>query len=137
MGQVSTKLRNRFGKLGRRVKQQMAKEVAPLGPPMGVKDVPTLVKEGHDPIHSVYVHVQNITSVFAENVSPLPECRQYYKIVEKAEVVDNAPQDVSPQRSVSLWQRTEVSGLLLRQRRGKLKRRRRSWAAVASSCCCC
>ena len=30
-------------------------------PPMGVKDVPPLVKEGHDPIHSVYVHVQNIT----------------------------------------------------------------------------
>jgi len=50
-----------------------------------VKDVPSLVKEGHDPIHSVYIHVQNITSVFAENVSPLPELRQYYKIVEKAE----------------------------------------------------
>jgi hypothetical protein len=85
MGQVSTKLRNRFHKLASRVKQQMAEEVAPLRPPSGVKDVPTLVQEGHDPIHSVYVHVQNITSVFAENVSPLPECRQYYKIVEKAE----------------------------------------------------
>ena len=85
MGQVSKKLRNRFGKLASRVKQQMAKEVAPLRPPKGVKDVPTLVKEGHDPIHSVYVHVQNITSVFAENVSVLPELRQYYKIVEKAE----------------------------------------------------
>jgi len=85
MGQVSQKLRNRLGKLASRVKQQMAKEVAPLRPPMGVKDVPTLVKQGHDPIHSVYVHAQNITSVFAENVSPLPECRQYYKIVAKAE----------------------------------------------------
>jgi hypothetical protein len=85
MGQVSTKLRNRFGKLGSRVKQQMAKEVAPFRPPMGVKDVPTLIQKGHDPIFSVYVHVQNITSVFAENVSPLPECRQYYKIVAKAE----------------------------------------------------
>jgi hypothetical protein len=85
MGQVSKKLRSRFGKLASRVKQQLAKEVAPLRPPKGVKDVPTLVKEGHDPIHSVYVHVQNITSVFAENVSVLPELSAYYKIVEKAE----------------------------------------------------
>jgi hypothetical protein len=85
MGQVSKDLRSRFGKLASRVKRQLAKDVAPLRRPTGVKGVPTLVKEGHDPIHSVYVHVQNITSVFAENVSPLPECRQYCKIVGKAE----------------------------------------------------
>lgn len=85
MGQVSKKLRARFGKLARRVKEQIAREVAPPRLPKGVKDIPSLVKEGHDPIHAVYIHVQNITSVFAENVSPLPELRQYYKIAEKAE----------------------------------------------------
>ena len=85
MGKISKKLRARFGKLAGRVKQQLAKEGIPLRPPKGVKDVPSLVKEGHDPIHSVYIHVQNITSVFAENVSPLPELSAYYKIAEKAE----------------------------------------------------
>jgi hypothetical protein len=85
MGQVSKKLRSRFGKLAGRVKQQMAAEVSPFRPPKGVKDVPTLVKEGHDPIHSVYIHVQNITAVFSENVSRLPELHQYYKIVAKVE----------------------------------------------------
>ena len=43
------------------------------------------MKEGHDPIHAVYIHVQNIASVFAENVSPLPELGALTRIVEKAE----------------------------------------------------
>ena len=85
MGQVSKRLRARFGKVARKVKQQIAQEVGPTRLPKDVKDIPSLVKAGHDPIHSVYVHVQNITSVFAENVSVLPELRQYYKIVENAE----------------------------------------------------
>ncbi|MGI6418470.1 MAG: hypothetical protein ACOX1P_22710 [Thermoguttaceae bacterium] len=45
MGQVSKKLRNRFGKLASRVTRQLAKEVASLRAPKGVKDVPTLVVE--------------------------------------------------------------------------------------------
>ena len=73
MGQVSKKLRSRFGKVAAKVKRQMEQEVGPAPLPKGVKDLPTLVKEGHDPIHAVYIHVQNIASVFAENVSPLPE----------------------------------------------------------------
>ncbi len=85
MGQISKKLRSRFGRLARTIKDQVAREVAPLRPSKGMKDIPALVKEGHDPIHSVYIHVQNITSIFAENVSPLPELNAYYKIVEKAE----------------------------------------------------
>ena len=85
MGQVSKKLQARFGKVAGKVKAQIEQEVGPPRLPKGVKDVPSLVKEGHDPIHSVYVHVQNITSVFAENVSVLPELSAYYKIVEKAE----------------------------------------------------
>jgi hypothetical protein len=85
MGQISKKLRGRFAKFAGRVKRRIAQEVEPIHLPQGVKDILTLVKDGHDPIHSVYIHVQNITSVFAENMSPLPECRPYYKIVEKAE----------------------------------------------------
>ena len=85
MGQVSKKLRSRFGQVAGRVKQQIAQEVGSPRLPKAVKDIPSLVQEGHDPIHSVYIHVQNITSVFSENVSPLPELSAYYKIVEKAE----------------------------------------------------
>jgi hypothetical protein len=85
MGQVSKKLRARSSKMAKKVKQRIAKEVGTTRFPKGVKDIPSLVKAGHDPIHSVYVYVQNITSVFAENVSVLPEFSDYYKIVEKAE----------------------------------------------------
>jgi hypothetical protein len=85
MGQISKKLRGRFAKLAARVKRQIAQEVESVPLPQGVKGIPSLVKEGHDPIHSVYIHVQNITSVFAENMSPLPELRQYHKIMAKAE----------------------------------------------------
>ena len=52
MGRVSKKLRARFGILAGRIKRQLAKEGIPLRPPKGVKDIPSLAKEGFDPIHS-------------------------------------------------------------------------------------
>ncbi len=50
-----------------------------------VHDVQSLVAQGHDPLHAVYVAVQNIMSVFAECVSVLPELKSYYKTVSDAE----------------------------------------------------
>lgn len=85
MGRISNKLRSRFGVLAKRIKRQIARELASPHIPKGVKDIPELVKMGHDPVHAVYVHVQNLTSVFAENVSSLPELRSYSKIVGKTE----------------------------------------------------
>ena len=41
--------------------------------------------QGYDPLHAVYIAVQNITSVFAECVSVLPELKSYYKTVGDAE----------------------------------------------------
>jgi len=41
--------------------------------PGGIKDISTLIKEGHVPIHAVYVFMQNFTAHFAEGVSQLPE----------------------------------------------------------------
>lgn len=38
-----------------------------------------------DPVHAAYVCVQNITSVFAEAISPLPEMGPYYEAAAKAE----------------------------------------------------
>ena len=45
----------------------------------------SLVAQGYDPLHAVYIAVQNITSVFGECVSVLPELKSYYKTVEAAE----------------------------------------------------
>jgi hypothetical protein len=118
MGQVSKKLRSRFGKLAGKVKAQIEQEVGPARLPNGVKDVPTLVKEGHDPIHAVYIHVQNVTAVFSENVSALPELRHYYKIVEKAEdeyLPDGPPMSPLTRSYFTTWAMFELQfGLAMR-----------------------
>ena len=53
--------------------------------PGGVKDIPTLIKEGLDPIHAVYVFMQNFTANFAEGVGQMPEMKAWARVVEKAE----------------------------------------------------
>lgn len=53
--------------------------------PGGFKDIETLIKEGLDPIHAVYVFMQNLTSYFGELVSRLPEMRVWADAVTKAE----------------------------------------------------
>jgi hypothetical protein len=50
-----------------------------------VHDVEALVKDGHDPLHAVYISVQNITSMFSECVSMLPELKPFYDVVAAAE----------------------------------------------------
>lgn len=53
--------------------------------PGGIKDIPTLIKEGFDPVHPVYVFMYNMTSRFAEVVSHMPEMKTWARTVEKAE----------------------------------------------------
>jgi len=50
-----------------------------------VKDIPTLIKEGFDPIHAVWLFMQNLTSHFAEGVFQLPEMKRWARAVGKAE----------------------------------------------------
>lgn len=50
-----------------------------------VKDIKQLVEEGYDPLHASYVSAQNLTSLFAEVISELPELEEYYSIVGSAE----------------------------------------------------
>jgi hypothetical protein len=38
--------------------------------PGRLKDVPTRIKEGLDPIHAAYSFMQNFTSLFAEDAQP-------------------------------------------------------------------
>lgn len=93
MGRVSQKLRNRFRKLlsGAKMSSSSASPTsfvpnfAEVGTVEGVKDVVTLIQEGRDPIHSIYIHVQHLASFCAEHLSELPELREYRKIAGDAE----------------------------------------------------
>src|ERR1019366_1272538 len=60
----------------------------PTGPQRGRADMPNLdklIEQGFDPVHVVYVYVQNISSFFAEGVSHLPEMKAFAKIYTNAE----------------------------------------------------
>ena len=81
MGPISKKLARRFTKWS----DQFWQEARTVPVPKDVRDVETLVKDGHDPLHAVYISVQNITSVFAECVSVLPELEPYYDVIAAAE----------------------------------------------------
>lgn len=81
MGQISKKLIRRFNRWSGRFRQGV--KTAPI--PEDVHDTKQLVEKGHDPLHAVYISVQNIASVFAECVSVLPELRPYEEVVAAAE----------------------------------------------------
>ena len=85
MGRISKKLGTRFASWASQYRQQMGKLKKSFPVPKDVHDVQSLVAQGYDPLHAVYVAVQNITSVFAECVSVLPELKSYYKTVGDAE----------------------------------------------------
>jgi hypothetical protein len=53
--------------------------------PGGGKDMETLIKEGYDPSHAVYIFMQQLTARFGEVVSHLPEMESWARTVEKAE----------------------------------------------------
>ena len=81
MGQISKKLARRFTRWSGRFRQG----ARTISIPKDVHDVEALVKDGFDPLHAVYISVQNITSVFAECVSVLPELEPYYDVIAAAE----------------------------------------------------
>ena len=85
MGRISKKLKARLSSWESRYRQQMGKLKKSFPIPKDVHDVQSLVSRGYDPLHAVYIAVQNITSVFSECVSVLPELKSYYKTVEAAE----------------------------------------------------
>jgi len=85
MGRISKKLTTNFKTWGGQFRKEMAKAKKSFYIPKNVHDVQPLVDEGYDPLHAVYIAVQNTTSVFAECVSVLPELKAYYKVVAAAE----------------------------------------------------
>jgi hypothetical protein len=81
MGPISKKLASRFTKWI----PQFRQTARTVHIPKDVRDVKTLVKKGHDPLHAVYISVQNITSVFAECVSVLRGLEPYCDVIDAAE----------------------------------------------------
>lgn len=88
MGQISDKLLKRLGrslKLANGIRQaadaiQHALDALGRG-----ESIPISRGEVFDPLHTVYIAVQNATSIFAERVSVLREFNPYYQLAAKAE----------------------------------------------------
>ena len=88
MGQISDKLLKRLGRSRRLITELR-------GASRSIRDALGALKQGRtarsrrgeplDPLHAVYVAVQNFSSVFAERVSSLPEFDPYYRVVLQAQ----------------------------------------------------
>ena len=85
MGQYAKKLRRRMASKAGRLPTKEPKRRPGELLPGGIKDVETLIQEGHDPIHAAYIYLQNFTSYFAEGVSQFLEMRAWADMVAKAE----------------------------------------------------
>ncbi len=85
MGQYAKKLHRRMASKAGSLPTKEPKRRPGELLPGGIKDVETLIKEGHDPIHAAYIYMQNFTSHFAEGVSQFPEMKAWADVVTKAE----------------------------------------------------
>lgn len=88
MGQISAKLLKRLGR-SRKLITELRRESGPIPAALdALKHGGTARSrrdEALDPLHGVYVAIQNFSSVFAERVSALPEFDPYYQIVLDAQ----------------------------------------------------
>ena len=85
MGNLSRKLHQRLARTSKNLptKEPKRRPGEPL--PGDIIDVPTLIKDGFDPIHAAYAFMQQMSSHFAEGVSQMPEMKAYYKAAAAAE----------------------------------------------------
>src|ERR1017187_4267774 len=118
-------------KLHTKLSKMAAPLTLPTGPQRGRADMPNLeklIEQGFDPVHAVYVFVQNISSFFAEGVSHLPEMKTFAKIYTKAEDAHGSGMGICvPCRSedaVSLW-RNDFHGPSQLQRQHLWRRQER------------
>jgi hypothetical protein len=88
MGQISTKLAARLKK-SRKLTDELRREAKSIQAALDALQHggPPWIPHGEvlDPLHAVYVAVQNVTSLFAERVSVFPEFKPYYRLAAKAE----------------------------------------------------
>jgi hypothetical protein len=88
MGQISDKLIKRLGK-GRKLSQELRREAGSIREALDALKHGATSRISHgvglDPLHAVFVAVQNATSIFAERVSQFPEFKPYYQAALHAE----------------------------------------------------
>lgn len=87
MGLISSKIRNKFQKLSQR-------KIIPISESAEARRISSEISRtvkthdqlrGYDPVHATYILAQNLASVFAEQLSALPEMKEYYDAVAHAE----------------------------------------------------
>ncbi len=85
MGLVSAKLRRKFSSKKKLVFWEEIKAITSQSQSlMETIRTPDRLK-GYDPLHAIHITIQNLVSVFAEQISNLPELKLYYKKMSKAE----------------------------------------------------
>lgn len=88
MGQISAKLIKRLGR-NRRLMAELRRESGSIRAALDTLKHGGAARsqwdQALDPLHGVYVAVQNFSSVFAEQVSALPEFDPYYQLALDAE----------------------------------------------------
>jgi hypothetical protein len=85
MGDISKKLHRRMEKDFKHQPTKAPKRRPGESLPGGVRDIQSLIKDGLDPIHAAYAFIQQMSSMFAEGVSQLPEMKAYFKAAAAAE----------------------------------------------------
>jgi hypothetical protein len=83
MGEISRLLRGKLKSMASNV--LLPRSSKGRKPSSQTPDIEKLIADGMDPVHAAYIFVHHIASVFAENVSQLPEMRTFTKEVGKAE----------------------------------------------------
>jgi hypothetical protein len=85
MGEYATRLKRKLASKARQMSDAVAEPLTGGAMASGFKDIPTLIEEGLDPFHAVYVFMQNLTATFAETVGQMKEMKIWTRAVEKAE----------------------------------------------------
>ena len=83
MGEISRQLHGKLKAMASNVLLPMSSKGRK--PSLNTPDIAKLIADGLDPVHATYISVHHVTSVFAENVSRLPEMRTFAREVGKAE----------------------------------------------------
>ena len=87
MGKIGKSLVSQIRKIDRDgTLREFAKKYHGVGVnPERVQAIDDHIKDGVNPHHAAYASIQNLTSMFAENISVLPELKEYYNVMEPAE----------------------------------------------------
>lgn len=85
MGEISKKLHRKLASKAHLLPTKEPKRRPGELLPGNVRDIEMLIKDGLDPIHAVYVYIQQFSSLVAELVSQMPEMKAFAKLAGDAE----------------------------------------------------